>query len=160
MLSFLRWLSHGSIGWQCDYLLPQSRHKMPACSACRPPWIAPKSLARFLIVHINTPHFTKLGRRDHVGELPSRTANSGRAFCGAAAGSSCVLLTFTVLDDRSDSLDVQCEIDTRGSEVLWRAELRGPSSVRGMLEGRAVTVEAVRGHIQAEVFRQKIRARN
>lgn len=71
-----------------------------------------------------------------------------------------MLLTFTVLDDRSDSLDVQCEIDTRGSEVRWRAELRGSSSVRGMLEGRAVTVEAVRGHIQAEVFRQKIRARS
>jgi hypothetical protein len=32
--------------------------------------------------------------------------------------------------------------------------------VRGMLEGCAVTLEAVRGHIQAEVLRQKIRARN
>ena len=71
-----------------------------------------------------------------------------------------MLLTFTVLDDRSDNLDVQCEIDTRESEVFWRAELHGASSLRGMLEGRAVTIEAVRGHIQAEVFRQKIRARN
>jgi hypothetical protein len=32
--------------------------------------------------------------------------------------------------------------------------------VRGMLEGCAVTAEAVRGHVQAEVLRQKIRARN
>ena len=75
-------------------------------------------------------------------------------------GSSRVLITFTVHDDRNEGLDVQCETDARENGVLWRAELYGASSLRGLLEGRAVTVEAVRGHIQAEVLRQKIRARN
>jgi hypothetical protein len=74
--------------------------------------------------------------------------------------SSRVPFTFTVQDDRAEGLDVQCEIDTRDNGVFWRAEIYGASSVRGMLEGCAVTLEAVRGHIQAEVLRQKIRARN
>ena len=124
------------------------------------PWIAPGSLARFLTVHINTPHFTKLGWRDHVGSDRCIRRTPPELFERLTAGSWCVLLTFTVVDDRGENLDVQCEIDTRESEVLWRAELYGLSSVRGMLEGHAVTVEAVRGHIQAEVLRQKIRAQN
>jgi hypothetical protein len=102
----------------------------------------------------------KLGRRDHVGRNRRVRRTPTGLFERLTVESGCVLLTFTVLDDRSDNLDVQCQIDTRGSEVLWRAELYGSSSVRGMLEGCAVTVEAVRGHIQAEVFRQKIRARS
>jgi hypothetical protein len=71
-----------------------------------------------------------------------------------------VPLTFTVQDDRSEELDVHCEIDVRENGVLWHAELYKESSIRGILEGRAVSVEAVRGHIQAEVLRQMIRARN
>jgi hypothetical protein len=69
-------------------------------------------------------------------------------------------LTFTVQDDRSEDLDVHCEINARDNSAFWRAELYGGSSVRGMLEGCAVTAEAVRGLVQAEVLRQKIRARN
>jgi hypothetical protein len=71
-----------------------------------------------------------------------------------------MLSTFTVQDDRSENLDVHCEIDVRDDGIFWRAELNNASSVRGILEGRAVSVEAVRGHIQAEVLRQMIRARN
>lgn len=71
-----------------------------------------------------------------------------------------MLLTFTVKDDLSEDIDVHCEIDARDGATFWRAELYKASSVRGVLEGRAVSVEAVRGHIQAEVLRQMIRARN
>jgi hypothetical protein len=71
-----------------------------------------------------------------------------------------MLSTFTVQDDRGEDLDVHCEIDVRDDGAFWRAELHKASSARGILEGRAVSVEAVRGHIQAEVLRQMIRARN
>ena len=71
-----------------------------------------------------------------------------------------VFVTFAVQDDRSEDLEVHCAIEVRDNSAIWSAKLYKASSIRGILEGRAVTVEAVRGHVQAEVLRQKIRARN
>jgi hypothetical protein len=71
-----------------------------------------------------------------------------------------VLLTFSVQDDRGEDIEVHCEIDVRGNGAFWRAELYKSSTARGILEGCAISVAAVRGHIQAEVLRQRIRARN
>jgi hypothetical protein len=69
-----------------------------------------------------------------------------------------MLLNLTIQDDRGEDLEVHCEINDRGNIAFWRAELYGASSTRGVLEGRVVTVEAVRGHIQAEVLLDKLRA--
>jgi hypothetical protein len=71
-----------------------------------------------------------------------------------------VFVTFAVQDDRSEDLEVHCAIEVRDIRAFWSAKLCKASSIRGILEGWAVSVEAVRGHVQAEVLRQKIRARN
>ena len=67
-------------------------------------------------------------------------------------------MTFSLVDDQGESIEVFCEVFERGAAVYWRAWLYGYASLLESLEGHAFDETAIPGQIQAEIMLRGIRA--